>query len=97
MTIMMMILKKADIFISQENGSPGSGKLKNYHHWWYNVNDACNYDDDDGNYDDDDGDYDDDDVIFFVISPCFLKGRVEAPVNFLRSQHLKKKELSVLN
>jgi hypothetical protein len=41
--------------------------------------------------DDDDGNYDDDDVILVVISPCFLKGRVEAPVNFLRSQHLKKR------
>jgi hypothetical protein len=54
--------------------------------------DGGNYDDDDGNYDDDDGNYDDDDIFFFVVSPCFLKGRVEAPVNFLRSQHLKKKE-----
>jgi hypothetical protein len=57
---------------------------------------GCN-DDDVGNYDDDDDNYDDDDVIFFVISPCFLKGRVEAPVNFLRSQHLKKNKLSVIN
>jgi hypothetical protein len=50
-----------------------------------------------GRNDDDDGNYDDDDVILFVISPCFLKGGVEAPVNFLRSQHLKKNKLSVLN
>ncbi len=58
---------------------------------------GCN-DDDDGNYDDDVcGIYDDDDDILFIISPCFLKGRVEAPVNFLRSQHLKKNKLSVLN
>jgi hypothetical protein len=69
-----------------------------------NDDDDGNYDDDDGNYNDDDGkynddygNYDDDDIIFFIISPCFLKGRVEAPVNFLRSQHLKKNKLSVLN
>jgi hypothetical protein len=62
-----------------------------------NDDDDGNYDDYDGNYDDDDGNYDDDDVILFVISPCFLKGRVEAPVNFFRSQHLKKNKRSVLN